>query len=179
MAAYRLERDSMGELKVPADALYAPQTQRAVENFPVSGLRLPRPFLRALGLIKAAAAEANADLGYLRRIRHAPSAKQRWPWPRANTTTSFRWTVSRPARHVEQHERQRGDRAPLASAALTRPVHPNDHVNMGTVVQRRSSAVQVSAALCLHDLLPVCCSCAVPSIAARELARVAKPAAPI
>ena len=58
MAAYRLERDSMGELKVPADALYGAQTQRAVENFPVSGLRLPRPFLRALGLIKAAAPSA-------------------------------------------------------------------------------------------------------------------------
>ena len=50
---YRIEKDSMGELKVPADALYGAQTQRAVENFPISGLVMPRQFIRALGLIKA------------------------------------------------------------------------------------------------------------------------------
>lgn len=49
---FRIERDSFGELKVPADALWGPQTQRAVENFPISGLRMPRDFIRALGLIK-------------------------------------------------------------------------------------------------------------------------------
>ena len=58
MADYRIEKDSMGEMQVPADALYAAQTQRAVENFPVSGLTLPRAVIRALGLIKAAAAKA-------------------------------------------------------------------------------------------------------------------------
>ena len=52
MAEYRIERDSMGEVKVPADALYGAQTQRAVDNFPVSDLRFPRTFIRALGLIK-------------------------------------------------------------------------------------------------------------------------------
>lgn len=56
---YRTERDTMGEMRVPAHALYGPQTQRAVENFPISGLRLPRAFLRALGLIKACAARVN------------------------------------------------------------------------------------------------------------------------
>ncbi len=50
---YRMERDTMGEMRVPSDALYGAQTQRAVENFPISGLRLPRAFIRALGLIKA------------------------------------------------------------------------------------------------------------------------------
>ena len=59
----RIERDSMGEMSVPADALYGATTQRAVENFPVSGRPLPRAFIRALGLIKEAAAVANADLG--------------------------------------------------------------------------------------------------------------------
>ncbi|HSG64801.1 MAG TPA: aspartate ammonia-lyase, partial [Gammaproteobacteria bacterium] len=49
---YRIERDSMGELRVPAAALWGPQTQRAVNNFPISGLKLPRAFIRALGLIK-------------------------------------------------------------------------------------------------------------------------------
>ena len=52
MAEYRIEKDSMGEMRVPADALYGAQTQRAVENFPISGVRFPRVFLRALGLVK-------------------------------------------------------------------------------------------------------------------------------
>jgi fumarate hydratase class II len=56
---YRIERDTMGEMRVPEDALYGPQTQRAVENFPISGLRMPRAFIRALGLVKACAANAN------------------------------------------------------------------------------------------------------------------------
>ena len=66
MSNFRIEHDSMGELKVPADALWGAQTQRAVENFPISGLTMPREFIRALGLIKACAAEANLKLGYLK-----------------------------------------------------------------------------------------------------------------
>ena len=62
---HRTERDTMGEMRVPADALYGAQTQRAVENFPISGLRFPRVFLRALGLIKSAAAKVNGRLGQL------------------------------------------------------------------------------------------------------------------
>ena len=62
----RIEKDSMGELKVPKDALYGAQTQRAIENFPISGLTMPRSFIRALGLIKAAAAKVNADLKLLK-----------------------------------------------------------------------------------------------------------------
>ena len=65
MPATRIERDTMGDLKVPGGALYGAQTQRAVENFPISGLRLPRPFLRALGLVKWAAATANFQLNQL------------------------------------------------------------------------------------------------------------------
>ena len=77
---FRLEHDSFGELLVPFDALYGAQTQRAVENFPISGIRFPRRFIQALGLIKWAAAGANEDLGLLelpdlvgrrRRIDHA------------------------------------------------------------------------------------------------------------
>ena len=75
MSQYRIEHDSMGELKVPADALYGAQTQRAVDNFPISGLRLPRAFIRALGLIKAAAAEANLSLGHLRKGQAAAIRK--------------------------------------------------------------------------------------------------------
>ena len=69
MSQHRIERDSMGELKVPAEALYGAQTQRAVENFPISGLTMPREFIRALGLIKSAAAQANADLGHLKKTQ--------------------------------------------------------------------------------------------------------------
>src|SRR3990170_3786382 len=61
----RSERDSMGEMQVPADAYYGASTQRAVLNFPISGLRFSRPFIRVLGLIKMAAAQVNAGLGLL------------------------------------------------------------------------------------------------------------------
>ena len=63
MSDYRIEKDSLGEMRVPADALWGAQTQRAVENFPISDLRFPRSFIRALGLIKRAAAASNAELG--------------------------------------------------------------------------------------------------------------------
>ncbi|MBI3957538.1 MAG: aspartate ammonia-lyase, partial [Chloroflexi bacterium] len=62
---YRIEKDSLGDVRVPAHALYAAQTQRAVENFPISDLRFPQPFIRALGLIKGAAAAANEKLGLM------------------------------------------------------------------------------------------------------------------
>src|SRR6185295_6813915 len=61
----RVEADSMGEMKVPADAYYGAQTARAVENFPISNLRFSRQFIRALGLIKKHAAATNAGLGYV------------------------------------------------------------------------------------------------------------------
>src|SRR5215475_5187481 len=64
---FRVEKDSMGEMRVPPNALYGAQTQRAVENFPISNLRFPREFIRALGLIKLAAARANMELGVLPR----------------------------------------------------------------------------------------------------------------
>ena len=65
----RTVKDSMGEMQVPADALYGASTARAVENFPISDLRFSRPFLRALGLIKGAAASVNVDLGLLALLR--------------------------------------------------------------------------------------------------------------
>src|SRR6185503_11133925 len=61
----RTETDSMGEMRVPATAYYGAQTARALENFPISNLRFPRSFIRALGLIKEQAPKANADLGML------------------------------------------------------------------------------------------------------------------
>jgi fumarate hydratase class II len=65
MEAFRIERDSLGEVRVPAHALWGAQTQRAIENFPISGIRFHRDFIRALGLIKYCAARVNRDLGLL------------------------------------------------------------------------------------------------------------------
>jgi len=72
---FRVEKDSMGELKVPESALWGAQTQRAVENFPISGLPVPRSFIRALGLVKWAAASANEELGLLDKGRAAAIKK--------------------------------------------------------------------------------------------------------
>ena len=63
--SFRIERDFMGEVRIPEGAYFGAQTQRAVENFPISGLRFPRAFLRAMGLIKWAAARTNGELGLL------------------------------------------------------------------------------------------------------------------
>ncbi len=77
-AKTRIERDSMGEMEVPADALWGASTQRAVLNFPVSGERFPRRFIQALGIIKGAAAATNAELGVVdARIAEAIQAAAR------------------------------------------------------------------------------------------------------
>ncbi len=105
---YRIEKDSMGEVRVPADALYAAQTQRAVDNFPISDLRFPRIFIRALGMIKGAAAAVNLDLGLMTPEMAAAiqSAAQevarraaRRPIPPGHLPDRLR--------HQHQHERQR------------------------------------------------------------------------
>ena len=88
MSDERIETDSLGEVRVPALALYGAQTQRAVENFPFSGMPLPAGFIGALGLIKAAAARANAELGLLEpamaaRIAAAAMSIARGGTPRA------------------------------------------------------------------------------------------------
>ena len=75
--ATRIERDSMGEMPVPADALYGASTMRAVLNFPISDLRFPRQFIRALGLIKLAAAQTNHELGALDAGLETPSLPPR------------------------------------------------------------------------------------------------------
>ena len=65
MPGYRIERDTMGEMRVPEDALYGAQTQRAVENFPLSGMRFQRAFIRDMGLIKACADKVKGEIGQL------------------------------------------------------------------------------------------------------------------
>jgi len=87
---YRLDKDSMGEVKVPSSAYYGAETQRAVQNFPISGLRLPKEFIRAMALIKLSAARANMQLGLLDPKRARPlSLQRRRLWRELSTTSLF------------------------------------------------------------------------------------------
>ena len=93
----RIERDSMGEIEVPADRYWGAQTQRSLENFRIGSERLPRPLIRALGLIKQCAAEVNQGLGDLpaevaEAIRGPPRRSSTGAW-----TTTSRWWCGRPA----------------------------------------------------------------------------------
>ncbi len=153
--AFRTEYDSMGELQVPADALWGAQTQRAVQNFPISGRPMPRGFIRALGLVKAAAAEVNAGLGLLpeksgKAIRAAALEVAEGKHD-AHFPVDIYQTGSGTSSNMNANEVI----ATLASTAA-RKVHPNDHVNLGQssndVVP---TAIRVSAQLAVvEDLLP-------------------------
>jgi fumarate hydratase, class II len=136
MAETRIERDSMGEMRVPADALYAAQTQRAVENFPISGLTFPRVFLRALGLVKSAAAQVNQELGLLDE-RRAAVVRQA-----AREVIDGRWddqfpidifqTGSGTSTNMNANEVIANRALQLLGQELgSKEVHPNDHVNLG------------------------------------------------
>ncbi len=134
---YRIERDSLGEVRVPADALWGAQTQRAIENFPISGLRFPRPFIRALGLIKYAAAKVNRDLGLLdeeraKVIMQAAEEVAEGKWDDQFPLDIFQ-TGSGTSTNMNANE-VIATRANEILTGLRRtkdPVHPNDHVNMG------------------------------------------------
>ncbi len=133
----RIERDSLGEVAVPADALYGAQTQRAVENFPISGMRFPRSFIRALGLIKAAAAQVNRELGLLdeRRANAIVQAAQEVAegrWDDQFPIDIFQ-TGSGTSTNMNANEVIANRAIQLLGGRIgTRdPVHPNDHVNMG------------------------------------------------
>ncbi len=128
---YRIEKDSMGEVRVPASALYGAQTQRAVDNFPVSGLRMPRAMLRALGLIKGAAARVNRMLGLMdigmAEAIHAAATEVAAGSHDAQFPVDIFQTGSGTSSNMNANEVI----ARLAGTRLGQPVHPNDHVNMG------------------------------------------------
>ena len=128
---YRTEHDSMGELQVPADALYGAQTQRAVENFPISGAPLPRPLLRALGLVKAACAEVNRDLGLLEPAVADAVIDAALTVAEGEYDAHFPIDVFQTGSGTSSNMNANEVIARLASEALGRTVHPNDHVNMG------------------------------------------------
>jgi fumarate hydratase class II len=157
MADYRTEKDSLGEVRVPKDALWGAQTQRAIENFPVSGIRFPRTFIRALGIIKASAAAANGDLGLLDKkvaeaIAQAAGEVAEGKWDEHFPLDVFQ-TGSATSTNMNANEVI----ANLASQMLKDiHVHPNDHVNMcqssNDVIP---TAIHLSAYLDTHErLLP-------------------------
>jgi fumarate hydratase class II len=129
--AFRIEKDSMGEVRVPTEALYAAQTQRAVDNFPVSGLRLPRAMLRALGLIKATAAQVNADLGLLPADVAAAIQAAALEVAAGAHDAHFPIDIFQTGSGTSSNMNANEVIAHLASQRLGRAVHPNDHVNMG------------------------------------------------
>jgi fumarate hydratase class II len=147
---YRIERDSMGEVRVPVGALYGPQTQRAVENFPISGLRFPRAFIRALGLIKAAAAKVNGDLGELPPgIAAAVEAAANQVAEGAHDA-QFVLDIFQTGSGTSTNMNANEVIARLAN------VHPNDHVNRGQSSNDAiPSAIHIAAAVTAQEqLLP-------------------------
>jgi fumarate hydratase, class II len=162
MIEYRFAKDTMGEIRVPAQAYYGAQTQRAVENFPISGLRMPRRMIRALGLLKKCAAETNLEKKWVeeklaRAIIVAAddviAGKLEAEFPidifqtGSGTSTNMNTNEVIAGRANEILGGQRGDKA---------PVHPNDHVNTGMSSNDTfPSAIHVAAMEAIEqELLP-------------------------
>lgn len=161
MTDYRIEKDSLGEVRVPAGAMYGPQTQRAIENFPVSGIRFPRVFIRALGLIKGSAADVNSGLGLLDKdmacaIRQAADEVVSGRWDGEFPVDIFQ-TGSGTSSNVNVNEVIANRASQLMGKEIgSGAVHPNDHVNLGQssndVVP---SAIHISSYLeTVENLLP-------------------------
>ena len=148
MTEYRTESDSMGELQVPADALWGAQTQRAVDNFPISGQTMPRDFIRALGLIKAACARANEALGLLDAQRAEAIARAAEQVAAGDLDRHFPVDVYQTGSGTSSNMNANEVIARVASSEGSVTVHPNDHVNMGQSSNDViPTAIQVSACL--------------------------------
>jgi fumarate hydratase, class II len=152
----RVEHDSMGTLDVPAEALWGASTQRALQNFPPSGLRMPRAFIRALALVKQAAAAANAELGDL------PPATAKAIEAAAGEVAAGRWDEHFPIDVFQTGSGTSSNMnaneviAALAARSLGAAVHPNDQVNMSQSSNDTvPTAIHIAAALLLEEqLLP-------------------------
>jgi fumarate hydratase class II len=154
---YRVERDSMGELRVPAQALWGAQTQRAVQNFPLSGLRMPRGFIRALGLVKWAAAGANVELRELDKVRGFAIQKAALEVADGRHDAHFPVDVFQTGSGTSSNMNANEVIAHLATQyAGGTQAHPNDHVNRcqssNDVIP---TAIHLAAALAVSEqLLP-------------------------
>jgi fumarate hydratase class II len=165
MSDFRIEKDSLGEVSVPSDALYGAQTQRAVENFPISGQRFGRRFIQALGLIKKAAAESNAEMGNLDpgiadAVARAAGEVAEGTWD-AEFVLDIYQTGSGTSTNMNTNEVV-SHRATQLLDGGTR-VHPNDHVNFGQSSNDViPTAMHISARVALkEELLPAMAGLAV------------------
>jgi len=154
---FRTEQDSMGHIEVPVDALYGSQTQRALNNFPVSGMCMPRRFIEALVLIKKAAAKANSELGTIdkkaseaivnacEQLLDDPSLLDHFPVDVFQTGSGTSTNMN--ANEVI---------ATLANREADTPIHPNDHVNYGQSSNDViPTTIHVSASIAvIESLLP-------------------------
>ncbi|MBH3343339.1 class II fumarate hydratase [Pseudomonas parafulva] len=156
MTNTRIERDSMGELHVPADALYGAQTQRAVDNFPISGQRMPAQFIRALLLAKAAAANANVELEQLSAQQGQAIVTAVQQLLTEDFSVHFPVDVFQTGSGTSSNMNANEVIATLASRVSSDAVNPNDHVNCGQSSNDIiPTTIHVSAALALHEqLLP-------------------------
>ena len=155
MSDFRIEHDSMGDVLVPADALWRAQTQRAVENFPISGTTLEPRLVRALALVKGAAAVANADLGVITPEQGAAIDAAAGEVAAGEHADHFPLDVFQTGSGTSSNMNMNEVLASLAGAAGTE-VHPNDHVNASQSSNDTfPTAIHVAAALAVsEDLLP-------------------------
>ncbi|KPM57810.1 aspartate ammonia-lyase [Frankia sp. R43] len=153
---YRIEHDSMGDVRVPASAKWRAQTQRAVENFPVSGQRISRAHIAALARIKAAAATVNAKLGVLDGDVAAAITEAAGEVARGDWDDQFPLDVFQTGSGTSSNMNTNEVLASLASDRLGRPVHPNDHVNASQSSNDVfPSSIHVAATQgIVHELVP-------------------------
>lgn len=153
---FRIERDSMGEIAVPLNSLWAAQTQRALQNFPSSGLRMPLPIVHAMALIKAAAATANAELGDLASDHSSSIRTAALQVAGGAYDDQFPLDVFQTGSGTSTNMNVNEVIATLASRASGTRLDPNDHVNMSQSSNDvMPSAIHVAATLALErDLLP-------------------------
>jgi fumarate hydratase class II len=151
-ATYRVEHDSLGALDVPTAALWGAQTQRAIQNFPPSGLSMPRAFIRALGLIKHAAAAANAECGDLDPALAAAIEAAALEVAHGVHDAEFPVDVFQTGSGTSSNVNANEVIATLATRRLGKAVHPNDHVNQGQSSNDViPTAIHVAAALQLTE----------------------------
>ncbi len=156
MSEYRIEKDSMGELQVPQEAAYGAQTQRAINNFPISGIVMPESFIQALGLVKQACANANHDLGSLDENHRRAISSICDDIIDGRLTEQFPLDVFQTGSATSTNMNANEVIARLASQEAQDAIHPNDHVNMSQSSNDViPTTIHVSAAVdCHQHLLP-------------------------